>query len=418
MKYKRINKLLGYRPKLYISFKNSQKITNENGEAEYLPNEEYIYIEKSQSNIKKGIKFPIGTLLITLMNNYKNIINSFKNIVINGKEFEHIDTKFFYNDYYQYNKFLDYIEKEFDFLDKLLVELLIPYIDYFIFEIFRKCISKEKELNFVLNAKDCNPFYYNNYLEVEKISDMELKDKYKYSKTINFRKDIATKYLDKIINELDSQRRILENSFVPTKKDSKTNIFTGIDLSLPIPKIEYTSKYSKHPIPYKYTYVLNTFTDFFYASIYHICLDKKVIKKCKGCNKYFIPSRTNQVYCNKDYFYKYYNENTSCKEIFNAEKRRKREMTTTRSLQFYRTLRKRIFKKYKGVYNSKYESERLNFDKDYDYETKENEFKQLYNNDMKKVEETLLKLYTTLDKELQNKGKQTRPTETKKYWVE
>ncbi len=37
---------------------------------------------------------------------------------------------------------------------------------------------------------------------------------------------------------------------------------------------------------------------------------------------------------------------------------------------------------------------------------------------MKKVEETLLKLYTTLDKELQNKGKQTRPTETKKYWVE
>ena len=209
--------------------------------------------------------------------------------------------------------------------------------------------------------------------------------------------------LEVLENHINQIENTINLAFAPSYENSKTNIFTGINIELPKPNIQYGLEGYRFPRPVKYIYKIDTLKDLFFTSIYHLSIEHKVIRKCKGCNKYFIPDRTNQIFCSGDYSNEYYS-----KEVEGA----------TISKKFYRELKKRFFKKINNVYNTRYEEERKEFEQKYDYETKRREYIELYNGDMEKVEYALLKLYTELDIKSQNKENETRPCSTKCYWVD
>lgn len=123
-------------------------------------------------------------------------------------------------------------------------------------------------------------------------------DELKNKDTIDYMLQQLSKSVAKFVNALAEGKELIEKTFIHNE-ETRNNKFSGIQSYLPTSKIEYKMDGFKFPTPYKYTYEISCIKDFFTISIYQITLNHKVILKCKNCNKYFIPKRTDQVFCSK-----------------------------------------------------------------------------------------------------------------------
>lgn len=392
MKYSLRNKNVFFQHQLYYCF--DVNMANENI---------YGIIHNSEKIILNN-KLDLGEILIFILNNYHILIERLKQLISENQEllsnFKDTDTML-NRKYCEYEFFIDNLLKDFEFLKNFDVYFIIYYIEYFLTETFRKHQSKVKDIEIGLNKKQ-------KYIKVilEQYGISNTKELKKIYDELNMPNAIINAWITQLLSfekNIKQLENIVNSAFAPSYENSKTNLFTGINIELPKPSIQYSSDGYRFPIPVKYTYKIDTLQDLFYVTIYHLSMEHKIIRKCQGCSKYFIPSRTNELFCSGDYSNSYYS-----KEVEGA----------TTSKKFYRALKKRLFVKRNGVYNTRYEDERTEFELNYDYKTKRNEYIELYNGDMNKVEIALLKLYTNFDKKLQKKENTTKPCSTECYWIE
>lgn len=141
-----------------------------------------------------------------------------------------------------------------------------------------------------------------------------------------------------IQTDLKDIKDLIEKSYFYDKA-VKNNKYCGIESNLPICKLEYTTKNVKSPKIVKYTYVLSNVDNTILrdiglkslasATIYQLSLSHKIILKCKNCNEYFIPKRTDQVFCIK-----------KCKENY-IRKNMSLGKDEEKVKNYYNTLRKR-----------------------------------------------------------------------------
>ncbi len=133
------------------------------------------------------------------------------------------------------------------------------------------------------------------------IEDLKKKD------TIDYMLQQLAKSVAEFINALGEGIDLIKKSFI-YNSETRNNNFSGIQAYIPTARIDYKTDCFKFPRPYKYTYEIKCIEDFFNVTIYQISLNHKVILKCKNCNEYFIPKRTDQVFCTKkckeNYIYK------------------------------------------------------------------------------------------------------------------
>lgn len=374
----------------YIEFELEQK---EQG----IPDTEHLYTEDkyNKSNIINFENHPTGTTLITIINLYDEIIK----VLTECKEMIYESEKERDGDYRDSVRILKHKLCE---LNKAL-NIISNFIYCFHIDVFN---NREKRLDQIhCKLFTAEHFWHNIDSPQSKKYYMNLQEEYNYLSTSKSIKDMCLKFFDDLISEFEEMKYKVDNSFIYTNDKSYTKVFSGEDLKLSVSTIYFSNQYKKHPTPIKYVYKLHTLTDFFNCSIYHIYLSGKVIAKCKGCNKYFIPNRTNQIYCNS--------ECRELKEERNADKREKRYSSDSYQL-------------YKGIFcrlnrsTEKYGEDFENFKENYKYADKKRELEELYKKDSTiDVELELLKLYTKIDKELQEKYlSHTRKCTTSKYWVE
>lgn len=357
---------------------------------------EYLYtIDKSNSqNIIRSKKLPTGTILITIINLYDKIMK----VLLECKEMIYESEGIRDGDYKDSvrelkGKLLD--------INKTL-NIITNYIDRFYLDI---TVNHNIELQNAHSELYMAEHFWNSLEDPQhQHYYRNLKKKFEYMSNAQFIKDRCVEFFENLISEFEKMKNIVDTSFVYTpRENSKTKIFSGTDLILPTPTIYFSNEYSKHSTPIKYVYKLQNITEFFNCSIYHIYLSGKVIAKCKGCNRYFIPNRTNQIYCNA--------ECRELKEERNADKRDKRY--SQNSYIFYNNIRTRLNRSPK-----KYKEEVKNFKENYNYTDKKKELEELYKKDSTiNIELELLKIYTNFDKYLQEKYPSHKKYETSKYWA-
>lgn len=373
----------------YIEFEIVNKKQKINGT-------EYLYIKDKLNNVnntKLKKKFPIGTLLIHIINLYDKIMDTLKEC----REMIYESEKIHDGDYRDSVRVL---KKRLLDISKIL-NILTNYIDYFYIDIY---INYYKELNNIQNELYTAKHFWNNLENSQhKQYYNKLKDKYEYMRTAQYMKDKCLEFFDNLITEFKEMKNIVDNSFVYTKEDSRTKIFSGISLVIPTPIINFSNEFTKCPAPIKYTYTPKCLTEFFNCSIYHIYLSGKVIAKCKGCSKYFIPSRTNQVYCNE-----------RCRELKEEKIGNKRgEKYSNNSYKLYENIRKRLNRSPK-----RYEKEITNFKTNYKYNDLLKKLEKLYIKDNTiNIELELLKIYTKIDKYLQQTYTSRNKCKSSRYWI-
>lgn len=374
----------------YIEFEIVHKKQKINGT-------EHLYIKdklNKSNNRKLKKKFSIGTLLIHIINLYDKIMSTLKEC----REIIYESEKICDGDY---RDSVQILKKRLLDISEIL-NILTNYIDCFYIDIY---INYYKELTNIQNELYTAEHFWNNLENPQhKQYYNELKNKYEYMRTAQYMKDKCLEFFDNLIAEFKEMKNIVDNSFVYSKEDSRTKIFSGISLVLPTPIINFSNEFTKCPTPIKYTYTLKCLTEFFNCSIYHIYLSGKVIAKCKGCGKYFIPSRTNQVYCNE-----------KCRELKEEKIGNKRgEKYSNNSYKLYECIRKRLNHSPK-----KYEKEIINFKENYKYNDLLEKLERLYIKDNTiNIELELLKIYTKIDKYLQQTYPSRNKCKTSKYWVE
>lgn len=369
----------------YIEFETKHK-------KQKISNTEYLYTDDkyNSQNIIKLEKLPTGTLLINIINLYDKIMRELKEC----KEMIYESEKIGDGDYR--DSILE-LKRRLLALEKAL-KIFINYVDIFYIDI---TINYGKEINNIQSELYMAKNFWNSLEDAQyKEYYTNLEKKFEYMSTGQYIKDRCLEFFDNTITQFEKMKNMVDNSFVYTKEKSRTKMFSGADLILPRPTIHFSNEHSKHYIPIKYRYKVQTLTEFFNCSIYHIYLSGKVIAKCKGCNKYFIPNRTNQVYCSE-----------KCRELKEDKIGDKRgEKYSNKSYKLYESIRKRLIRSPK-----KYEKEIKNFKENYKYNDL---LEKLYIKDNTiNIELELLKIYTNYDKYLQKTYPSKRRCKSSIYWV-
>ncbi len=92
-------------------------------------------------------------------------------------------------------------------------------------------------------------------------------------------------------------------------------------------------------------YRLFSISDFIAVGLYEIFSHKKVIKRCKQCNLFFIPkNRSDEKYCNNELFQKIFKLEHSCKEMGKMECDMKRADSDVHRI--YNSIRAMLYHKY------------------------------------------------------------------------
>ena len=73
-----------------------------------------------------------------------------------------------------------------------------------------------------------------------------------------------------------------------------------LSANLPSSEIEYTNDFGRDYEIVSYTYEIKSLEDLLNISVYQLSLQKKLIIRCKNCNKYFIANRKNRIFCDKN----------------------------------------------------------------------------------------------------------------------
>lgn len=126
----------------------------------------------------------------------------------------------------------------------------------------------------------------------------QTKDDLKRKDTIDYMLQQLAKAVAEFVSDLEEGTNLIKRSFIHNS-ETRNNSFSGVQAYIPTARIDYKTDSFKFPRPYKYTYEIKCIEDFFNVTIYQISLNHKVILKCKNCNEYFIPKRTDQVFCTK-----------------------------------------------------------------------------------------------------------------------
>ena len=236
-------------PKCTIEFKVKQKLTNQSGELETIKGTECLHIKSfwippqeisdddysvlTEDTAQVKIieeTHSIGKCLISFLNNYKDIENTIKKckeIVINGECFEDIRNA------------LRFLVAEFNKIDKCL-NILNTSIWH-----------NEWNLDMITQEK-INKLDYSRIIAKKhkrQIGISKLNEKIDYMTSYKYLCDKCTEFLTNLEHEFTYMKNIIDTAFIPTKTDSLTNIFKGIDLMLPSPKISYSRDYNLHQIP-------------------------------------------------------------------------------------------------------------------------------------------------------------------------
>lgn len=350
----------------------------------------------------------IGTTIIDILNNYTNILDSICNCKEKLINCENNTNNYDYKDYI--------IELKSNFLKiDVGLEILSNFINCFYIDI---AINYNKELYNIANEiRSCEFFdsktmklkknIENNTIFLQSKSYYEnLEKKYKDMSSATEMKNRCIRFFENMEYEFKNMKKLIDEAFVPSSKSEMNNKFSGISLNLPASTINFFDKDVLHPNINTYKYKLNSLSDFFNVSIYHIYQAKKTIKICKNdyCKKYFIPIAKNQQYCSIN---SVNNNEETCREKTAEEMRL--ENPKKLSFHFKENLRKRLLKS-SNLYGKDISKE---FNRQY------KEKKQLFENSgytEEEIETELIKWLTIYDKELQSHSK--IKCKTRKYWIE
>ncbi len=211
--------------------------------------------------------------------------NKLEYIVYDNKEtFALIDKNTGYRNYNNKYKFFSCLEKLLNLTDEELnnLEIYIGPLKY-ILPISRKPYNKEiKQLNKAkkyINKMILNPFY-SNY-EIFKLA-CELK---------YFKEVTSKQFHDLSFLTIEQGKNIPNNYFE---------------------RVEYIYKCcQKQKVKMVTAYELKDFEDFIVASLTELLKNKKNIKKCENCGRYFLAKRSDAKYCD---YPSPQNKNKTCKE--------------------------------------------------------------------------------------------------------
>ena len=388
---------------------------------------EYFYIvdKNNKENNMKLKKLPIGTILVIILNNYnriKKVLENHKNMIYNAEKesdgdykdslkglkedltdiskslsiFNNFIDSFAFDIYHKYNVDLYNLTngiKQSEYFDQKSLKLKEKYIK--IKEKTEKLKDDEETLNNYMNTLSLEEKVYlqssNHY--------KNLQEQFIYMSTAQCLKDKCISFFDNWLNEFENMKKIVDNAFVPTYENSRYYTFSGITLQLPSPIIEFSK--SKKAKETKYKYELSTLTDFIYASLYHLQLERLRIIKCKCCKRYFIPTENNQVNCNT----------ISDEKVKDKYSWQKQELSIKSTSQiFYDAIYSRLRRNHKEEFEQ--------FKQNYNYKKKRKMLEQKYSSE-EEIEQELLKWLTKYDKEFFTRfPSKTRKPTTEKYWVE
>ncbi len=388
---------------------------------------EYFYIvdKNNKENNMKLKKLPIGTILVIILNNYnriKKVLENHKNMIYNAEKesdgdykdslkglkedltdiskslsiFNNFIDSFAFDIYHKYNVDLYNLTngiKQSEYFDQKSLKLKEKYIK--IKEKTEKLKDDEETLNNYMNTLSLEEKVYlqssNHY--------KNLQEQFIYMSTAQCLKDKCISFFDNWLNEFENMKKIVDNAFVPTYENSRYYTFSGITLQLPSPTIEFSK--SKKAKETKYKYELSTLTDFIYASLYHLQLERLRIIKCKCCKRYFIPTENNQVNCNT----------ISDEKVKDKYSWQKQELSIKSTSQiFYDAIYSRLRRNHKEEFEQ--------FKQNYNYKKKRKMLEQKYSSE-EEIEQELLKWLTKYDKEFFTRfPSKTRKPTTEKYWVE
>ena len=388
---------------------------------------EYFYIvdKNNKENNMKLKKLPIGTILVIILNNYnriKKVLENHKNMIYNAEKesdgdykdslkglkedltdiskslsiFNNFIDSFAFDIYHKYNVDLYNLTngiKQSEYFDQKSLKLKEKYIK--IKEKTEKLKDDEETLNNYMNTLSLEEKVYlqssNHY--------KNLQEQFIYMSTAQCLKDKCISFFDNWLIEFENMKKIVDNAFVPTYENSRYYTFSGITLQLPSPTIEFSK--SKKAKETKYKYELSTLTDFIYASLYHLQLERLRIIKCKCCKRYFIPTENNQVNCNT----------ISDEKVKDKYSWQKQELSIKSTSQiFYDAIYSRLRRNHKEEFEQ--------FKQNYNYKKKRKMLEQKYSSE-EEIEQELLKWLTKYDKEFFTRfPSKTRKPTTEKYWVE
>ena len=410
--------------KTFVEF--TLKVKNEI-ESGFKSGTEYFYIvdKNNKENNMKLKKLPIGTILVIILNNYnriKKVLENHKNMIYNAEKesdgdykdslkglkedltdiskslsiFNNFIDSFAFDIYHKYNVDLYNLTngiKQSEYFDQKSLKLKEKYIK--IKEKTEKLKDDEETLNNYMNTLSLEEKVYlqssNHY--------KNLQEQFIYMSTAQCLKDKCISFFDNWLNEFENMKKIVDNAFVPTYENSRYYTFSGITLQLPSPTIEFSK--SKKAKETKYKYELSTLTDFIYASLYHLQLERLRIIKCKCCKRYFIPTENNQVNCNT----------ISDEKVKDKYSWQKQELSIKSTSQiFYDAIYSRLRRNHKEEFEQ--------FKQNYNYKKKRKMLEQKYSSE-EEIEQELLKWLTKYDKEFFTRfPSKTRKPTTEKYWVE
>ena len=161
------------------------------------------------------------------------------------------------------------ISKEFSNFSSFIEEIKGPYLDYLI-----------KLLEETDNQK--SKVFYEHMEEI---------------KNPEFENNLWIKFLKIMIENFKNIKEICENAFIEKDEKSKIKKLNYDILELPKVKIDFDFSFFSAK-PKKYLYTFSTLEELCYITFYHLTLNRKCIKRCKNCNKYFVPAHANDIYCN------------------------------------------------------------------------------------------------------------------------
>lgn len=139
---------------------------------------------------------------------------------------------------------------------------------------------------------------YLDYLE-KSLKDKTDSKAVEYIKTIkrpDFENILWIKFLKLLIISFKTIVEISENAFI--QRDEKSNIKRLNYPNVELPKVNLEFDFSYFPArPVKQTYTFSSLEELCYITIYHLSSKKMFIKRCRNCNKYFIPHHASDEYC-------------------------------------------------------------------------------------------------------------------------
>lgn len=163
-------------------------------------------------------------------------------------------------------------------------------------------------------------------------TDYQNIDLYKFMENCKSKKDKSNyysemyNYLNKIINKTVERSKWF-NKF--SKKDMITIFIKSLILDIDFMILNCKKNIEKYPTNAKSnTCKIETLLDLFYVSKYHIQFNRKELKICANCNKYFITKfKSNEKYCRR----KAKNYNYTCSELASKNYRGKRRYANKRN---------------------------------------------------------------------------------------